>query len=287
MPRRGARPQSRRPRTIRIAQRAALFFDVVFDAADGGNFIVEEQIRGARIAVVRKAGASGVGNGHAGEMADVRTVDVGVDDDGRGERTIDGVEGRAGGIGRGDAPKIAGRGVGQCHRTGGAHERRSARAAEQASGGAAEPLQTLFAQRFAGSFGHFPDGVENWLDGCGLAGEFFQRGGPPKAFHPGCPRRQATRGHGFGRQMRRGWSRNRPSHHRGELERGRSAASRPGRPGRRSGCREYRQRWRHLHRYGFGARRPRAPSHSWKRRIHSLTGPFISPRRPNPWPTPL
>jgi len=178
------------PGTARVAQRAALLFDVVFDAADGGNFVVEEQIRGARIAVVRKAGASGVGNAHAGEMADVRTVDVGVDDDGRGERTIDGVESRVGGIGRGGAPRIAGCGVDQCHRTGGARDR-------EATADALRPT-------LRGQLRPFPGRRLKLAGRLWTGRRILPARRAAKAFHPCCPLLPASRGRGFGRRCQRG-----------------------------------------------------------------------------------
>src|ERR1700751_506525 len=64
--------------------------DVVFHTPNGGREILEEKVRGARIAVIGKADASGVDNGQSSKFSNVRAVDVSVDGNWLTEGTEDG-----------------------------------------------------------------------------------------------------------------------------------------------------------------------------------------------------
>jgi hypothetical protein len=85
-------------------------FYVVLDAAEGGNFVVEDEVRSSGVAIVGEASAAGVDEESGeldAEVTDAGDVGVAVDDDGFFEGRVDDFEIGVGCVGGWGSPAIS------------------------------------------------------------------------------------------------------------------------------------------------------------------------------------
>ena len=98
----------RKPTAAKCLQ---FLFDVIFNAPNRYPAIIQQQIRGAAVAIIRKANAAAIGNSSPADTSDIRSVDVTVDNNIVEEWSVDRFQICIARIRSRRAPKVFGTGV--------------------------------------------------------------------------------------------------------------------------------------------------------------------------------